>query len=565
MADSNAIELLRRGDGRFSKRQQLDTFRHEIALNFCPWLASWTDQLNLGDDFASHLIDSTPLLLARDFQGQVGSMLRPPGKQWFWHRSPLDEVNNAPDARAYLDWRSTHMMRILFDHITGASRALKQSDEFFSFFGDAVLSVDTDMAAETLRVRSYHTKDCVWAVGSENKVDTLTRREQVPARVMKQRYGEAKLHPKVKEVCEKDPDRPFEVRHEVLPADEYEYYRPGLKAKPGHFASVWIDVENKTVLRETQTKTMRYVVPRWVTLPDWAYAISPAATVALPDARLIQQQALAILEAAEKNVNPPLVAYTDTVRGDVGLGAGAITWVDGGYDARTGAPVEPLQLGKNFALGADALMRTEAQLTRAFYLDVLRMPDTRNSKSTLEVQFKIDEYVRAALPLFAPIQAEYNDALLYEVDAIIEMVGGYSAREKPESLRDMPMVFSWDNPLSDMLERQKAQTVAEVSQLGQAVAALEAAAQQAPALKQIDTGKMYREAVMGIGASSWVLSEDDAAEEAEAITQQNHAQQMAEAAPNIAQVVDSGVNAAQVAGQIPALAEPGIPLLPGPE
>ncbi|HUS97576.1 MAG TPA: portal protein, partial [Hyphomicrobiaceae bacterium] len=385
-----------------------------------------------------------------------------------------------------------------------------------------------------------------------------------PARVMKQRYGEKRLDAKIIEACEKNPDQEFEVRHEVLPADEYDAYKTdGMKRKRGQFASVWIDVAHKKVLRETTTQTLRYVVPRWVTLPSWAYAISPASTIALPDARLIQQQALAILEAAEKSVNPPLVAYTDTIRGDVSLVGGGITWVDGGYDERTGAPVQPLQLGKNFNLGVDSLLRTEAQLTRAFYLDVLRMPDTRNSKSTLEVQFKIDEYVRAALPLFAPMQSEYNDAFLQECDAIIELSGGYSAREKPDSLKNMELVFEWANPLSEMLERQKAQTVSEVSQLGQTIAALEAAAAQTPALHQLDTAKMFRDSVMGIGASNWLLDEDEAAERQQQGEQSNQMQQAMAAAPDLAKLVDSGVGAAEAAAAIPSQAEPGFALLPG--
>lgn len=558
MSDDNALELIKRGDARFSKRQQLDTFRQEVALNFAPHLASWTSELTLGDDYAAHLVDSTPLLLARDFVGQIGAMLRPPGKQYFWHRTHNDKINNNREIRAYLDWRSEQMMRILNDRGTGYMRACKQADEFFGLFGDAVLSVDMSRSLDSLRVRSYHTKDCVWAIGDDDKASVITRREMVPARIMKARYGEEKLHQKVREACERDPDTTFEVRHEVLPAAEYDAYRPGLKRKNG-FASIWIDVTHKCVLREVTTDTFRYVVPRWVTLPSWAYAISPATTIALPDARMIQQQALAILEAAEKSVNPPLVAYADTVRGDVRLESRGITWIDRNYDERSGQPITPLELGKNFSLGVDSIMRTESQLTRAFYLDTLRMPDTRNSKSTEEVRFLIDEYIRAALPLFAPMQQEYNDNLLFEVDSLIVESGGYDA-DAPKAVREESLTFAWDNPLSDMVERQKAQVVSELSVLGNAIAALEAAAQQSPALRQTDTTKLYRDSAIGIGASRWLLDEDDSDDAMNAQSEQNSMQGMIANAPNIAQVIDSGVNAAKAAGEIPGQAEPGFAL-----
>lgn len=561
MADDNALELLKRGDARFSKRQQLDTFRQEVALNFAPWHASFTTELNLGDDFAAHLIDGTPLLLARDFIGQVGAMTRPPGKQYFWHRSHMDRINESREAREYLDWRSTQMMRIMTDRVTGFQRATKQADEFFALFGDAVLSVDLSSHQDSLRVRSWHSKDCVWAIGHENKADTITRREMVPARIMRQRYGEKNLHENVKTACEKNPDQEFEVRHEVLPADEYDYYKPSLKRKAGQWASVWIDATNKKVLRETTQSTFRYVIPRWVTLPGWAYAISPATTIALPDARLIQQQAGAILEAAEKQVNPPTVAYADSFRGDFSLAAGHITWIDRQWDNKSQDPVTPLELAKNFGLGVDSLLRTEAQLSRAFYLDVLRMPDTRRSKSTVETQFLIDEYVRAALPLFAPIQSEYIEALLFEVDGMIELAGGYD-RERPAILRNEDLTFSWDNPLSEMIERQQAQMVYATSALAQSIAGLEAAAQQATALKQINTIKMTRDSVMAVGAAKWLLDETESEEAMEAGAQQGMMQGAIAAAPNIAKIIDSGVGAAEAASEIPM--SPELPLLPAP-
>jgi hypothetical protein len=566
MAENNAVELIKRGDKRFSARASLDGMRHEIALNFAPLLARWTSEPMLGEDYANHMVDGTPALLARDFVSQIGAMLRPPGKQWFWFRTSNEHVNSDVEARAYLDWRSQRLMRILNDRVTGFSAAVKQADEFFGLMGDAVLSVDMGNELDSLRIKNWHTANVTWAIGADNQVDTITRRERVAVRNVLRRFRQKGdvIHPKLKELAEKDGEATVEIRHDVLPADEYDAYIKGssLKRKDG-FASVWIDVTNRCVIRETHQPTLRYVVPRWVTLTDCAYAISPAATIALPDARLLQQQAAAILEAAEKQINPPLIAQGGgVISGNaVKLESSGITWLDRSYDERMGEPVKPLELGKNFQLGIDNMMRTEGQLSRAFYLDKLRLPDTRNSKSTMEIQFLIDEYVRSALPLFAPMQVEYNDGLLYEVDKLVQQFGGYEGREMPEILKAKPeFTFQWDNPLSDMMERQKSQMVAEISQIAQTVAALDAAAAQTPSLQQIDTGKMFRETVMGLGAASWVLSQDEADERAEATSAAAQQQQMLAAAPDIARVIDSGVNAAATAATIPSQGEPGFSL-----
>lgn len=573
---SNAVNLIDRGNRRFAARIQLDQLRQEIALNFQPWDASFTEPLILGEDFAGHLVDGVPLLLARDYINQIGSMLRPPGKQWFHRRTSSEDMNNDREIREYLDWRSMQTMRIIFDRGTGSLRAFSKSDRMFGTYGDAVMAIDTNDEFNALRLHGYHVGMCAWSIGKDDRADVLTRKEMLSARVIKQRFGNTGvngnkgLHRKIEEACEKDPDREFEIRHEVMPADEYDT----MKSHGGYFrrkagqgwASVWLDVENKHIMRETMTPTMRYVVPRSVTLEHSAYGMSMATTIALPDARLIQQQALAILEAAERQIDPPMAAYDgDTIRGDLSLARGHINWVDRDYDEKSGAPIQPLELGKNFQLGVESLMRTESSLTRAFHLDVLRMPDTRRSKSTEEVQFLIDEYVRAALPLFAPMQAEYNEAVLNEVDAVVQSVGMFPPHEMPDALRRNidDVQYAWDNPLAEMIERQKAATVGEISGLAQTVAALEEAAKAAPSIQQADTGKMFRESMIGLGGARYLLPEERAAAERQALEQANaEAAQMA-AAPNMARLVDSGVNAAQVSAEM-AQTDLGIPLLPAP-
>lgn len=561
-----ATELIRRGDLRFGKRQSLDQLRQEIALMFAPQLAEWTGEQTWGADYASHLVDGAPVLIAREFVGQIGAMLRPEGKQWFWHRHHDDAVNTNVGARAYLDWRSGQMMRIMTDRVTGFQRATKQADEMFGLFGDAVLSIDTDETGSSLRIAAYHTKDCVWAIGSDNRPDTITRKEQPAARVVKQRFGQPidVLHPKLAEKCERDGEQTIDLRHEMVPADEYDSYiaKRGKRGRAEGWYSVWVDATHRNIIRETWRRSFRYVIPRWVTLTGRPYAISPATMTGLPDARLLQQQAVAILEAAERQINPPLIATNDAIRGDVRLDG--ITWVDKGYDERMGDPLRALELGKNFRLGVETLARTEAQLMRSFYLDRLRMPDTRNSKSTVEVSFLIDEFIRGALPLFAPMQADYNDPMLAEVDLQIQEMGGYDGREVPGILREAisgpGMTFAWNNPLSEMIDRQLAQRLAEVGTIGQTIAGIEAAAGQVRPLRHIDTGKALRETVIGLGGASWLVDEATANARADEDAKAAAQQQQLAAAPVLADVVHRGAQAAQIASEIPSMSEPNYAL-----
>ena len=563
--DATAIELSNRADARFADKAQLDAFCQEVAENFCPWLADFTRPMNRDRDFAAHLVESTPVLFFRDLVGQGGAMLRPVGKQYFNLRTESEKLNADPVMRRVLDWRSKQMLRMLNDRVTNFSRATRQADDFYFAFGNAVLSVDVGKKLDSLRFQAHHIKDCAWGVNDEGRADRIDRRDELTARQLRQRFGEAVLAPEIKQALETEPDKLFPVLHCVLPCEDYDFAKKSLKRHKGGYASVWVDRQHKRILRETLQPTMRYVIPRWVTMTSSVYALSPATTVALPDARLAQAQAAALLEAMEKSVNPPLIATSDVVRGAPRLEAGGITWLDKTYDERLGEGLRALDLGKSPQFGMEGLLRTERQLSRGLYLDVLRMPDTRHTRSIPEVQFLIDEYVRSVLPLLAPISDEYNGALLHETYDVIEAFGGFAdGPEWPQGVAPKGLVFQWDNPLTEMVERQVAQSVGEVAQLAQTVAAVEAAAAQAPGIDHIDTSKMFRSAVMGVGRAEWLYDEKTAAKRAQAGMKARQQQQLLAAAPNIAQVIDSGVSAAQAASEIPGQSEPGLPLLPPP-
>lgn len=567
MADTNAIELIKRGDKKFSARATLDQFWQEVALNFVPWQACFTQDLMWGEDFAAHLMESTPVLLARDLSGQIGSMLRPVGKQWFNVRTPFEKLNNDRRIREVLDWRSQQMMRIMYDRVTGFTRATKQTDEFFAVFGNAVLHCDLSIMQDSLRYGAHHIKDCVWSLGPEGLPNKIQRKERISLRNMRARYGEKAIQGTLKQLIEKDDDHEVTIRHDVIPADEYDFYKKGLKRKAGQFASVWTcEHEGGHILREATQPTFRYIIPRWTHQRNSPYALSLASVIGLPDARLIQAQARAMQEAAEKSINPPLVGYGDTVRGDVRLDAGGLTWIDRQAFEMTGSrdPIHVLETGKNFRLGVDMMMRTEQMLAKAFYLDVLRLPDTRATKSVPEIQFRIDEYVRAALPLFAPIEAEYNGAVCHETYQMIKLAGGFQGGPElpPDVEEALEMQFQWDNPLQEMLERQKAQRVSELGTLAQATAALEAASGQSLALQQVDAAKMFREAAIGIGTASWLKDEEQSAQGMGAVAQQAGVQNLLVNSKNIAQLVDAGVNAASAVGDIPNPAEPSFSMLP---
>ena len=101
--DARAVELISLGDQLYTEKRQLDSLSQEIAWQFCPDLASFTNKLVLGQDFDIDRMDSSPEQVSRELSNQLSAMLRPTDRDWF-KVTTLNEEIDADEANArYLE------------------------------------------------------------------------------------------------------------------------------------------------------------------------------------------------------------------------------------------------------------------------------------------------------------------------------------------------------------------------------------------------------------------------------------------------------------------------------
>jgi hypothetical protein len=265
-----------------------------------------------------------------------------------------------------------------------------------------------------------------------------------------------------------------------------------------------------------------YVIPRWQTVSGFQYSYSPASVAALPDARLLQAMTYTLLEAGEKATNPPIIATKGVVKSDMSLFAGGITWIDADYDEKTGEALRPLtQDFRGFNFGVELNQDTRQLLHKAFFLDALTLPASGTHEETAyEVSQRVQEYIRNALPLFEPMEMEYNAALCDESFELIWRGGGFGdPRSWPKALRGADIEFTFESPLHDVIEQQKGQLFLSSTQLISQAIALDPGAAALP-----KTEDMLRDALLGIGApATWLNTEGyvaDQKRQAQAVQQQ---------------------------------------------
>lgn len=518
MSDARAKELIDLGSAMFNGRGGLMSYLQEVAENFYPERAEFTAEkgiangLDTGDNF-----DSTPNLFRRELGNSVSAWLRPRNSPWF--RCITDGEDREPDAASaqYLEYITTTLRRALYDTRAKFVRATKEGDHDFITFGQAVIAVEEAASREHLYFRSHHIRDCAWLDNDLGEIDHMHRKDMLTARVMRLKFGEAALHRTIKSACEKEPSKRFPIRCVVMPADEYDMIEASRGDKSKRklpFVVIYLDVDNCKILREGGLPDFPYVVPRWHTISGSPYAFSPATTIALADARLMQSMARIILEAGEKAIDPPMIATEEAIR-QINTQAGGISWADYAYDERLGEALRPIPMGGDmrtaFAMRADL----REMLSKSFFLDKLTLPESGVKEMTaFEVQRRMEEFTRAVLPLFEPMEVEYNSRLLDKSFALLRNMDKFDLAAMPDRLSGANITYQFESPI------QQAERRGLVAKFGEAMGLISAAAQVGVDVVPIHLDKALKDALEGVGGpATWRKTDDEMADEADARAQ----------------------------------------------
>lgn len=537
--DQRAKDLIAVGDDLFSKKQTLNSLHQEIADNFYSERADFTVQRSIGMDYAAILTTSYPLLCRRDLSNIFSTMLRPADKDWF-DVSVMREDKLDLQGKKWLEWATGIQRSAMYDPAAKLARATNEGDNDYICFGQAVLSSELNREGNALLHRCWHLRDCAWQEDYTGSVVEMHRKWKPTVRQFCQTFPNYKdPDGKIARRLEKEPFGLMEVRHIVMPSKDWES-PVGQRKWVQPYVSIYICIDTQDVIEEIGIWNKRYIVPRWQTVSGSQYAYSPVTVCALPDARLIQAFTLILLEAGEKAVSPPMVTPGGVIRSDVNLYAGGITAYDKDYDEKTGEVLRIIPhdyTGFNF--GMQLREDVQKMISKAFYLDKIDLPKLDKEMTAFEVSQRVTEYVRNALPIFAPTEVEYNGALC-EIDFDLLLRGGGfgSFRDMPRSLQGQDIQFKFQSPLHGAIEQQM------VSQFNNSKALLaEAAAVDPGTANMVDIRVALRDALQGGGTPIRWTRDDKTMQQMDEANAKK--QQIAETL----QMMQAGANVAKTTGE----------------
>lgn len=528
----------------FSKRSSLLSLWQDISENFYPERADFTTIRNVGDEMARNLMTSYPVIARRQLGDSFGAMLRPSAKEWF------KVGTNRPDkedtvGKQWLEWAGKFAKNVMYDRRGMFSRATKEADHDFAAFGQACLSIELNPQRNGLLYRSWHLRDVAWMEGPTGSIETVYRKWKPTCAELVKLFPKT-VHQKVREKMIKEPFAEVNVIHCVMPSEDYAGMEGGKQFRQP-FVSCYIDVDNDCEMECVGAWTAHYVIPRWSTVSGSQYAHSPAVVAGLPDGRLIQQVTRVLLEAGEKATNPPMLAVQEAIRGDVSIYAGGITWVDAEYDERLGEVLRPLTQDKSgLAFGMEMMQDLRTQLSDAFYLSKLNLPPVGGPDMTAyEVGQRVQEFIRNALPLFEPMEQDYNGQVCDQTLELMLHASPELRNSVPKNLHGAEIRFTFESPLKDAIEKIK------VGQFMEAQQVLAAAIQLDPSVALVlDNQKATRDVLGAVVPAAWLRTDA----EAQAMAAEQQAQQQS---AQLLQMMEQGSVVAKNLSEASPTAGPG--------
>jgi len=513
----NIKQLIEQVGGLFTKRSRYEHLLQEIAENFYPERADFTVIRDIGDEYASNLSSSYPLLVRRELGNQIGMFLRPTDKAWF-HMGLVDEEREDNDSKRWMQWATNTMRRAMYDRRTQFTRATKEGDHDYAAFGQNVVSCRLNRDADGLLYRDWHLRDCAWTENEEGGFAIFARKWKPQAHELYRLFGD-RIGQKAVDRATREPFSTITCYHIMIEAHLYD---DDAKGRP--YWSIYYNLDDEQEIEIVPQWINEYNIARWQTVSGSQYAYSPAAIAGLPDARLIQAMTYTLLEAGEKFTNPPMIATQNVVKSDISIYAGGVTWVDQEYDERLGQALRPItQDYKGMPMGVEMLRDTRTMLTDAFYLNKLALPQREADMTAYEVGQRVQEYIRGALPIFEPMEMDYNGGLCELTFETMLRAGAFGdPRNMPRNLQGAEFHFRFESPLHDAIEQQKGQKWLEAKAI-----IAESVALDPSTAGLLDAKEALRDVLEGIGTpAKWMRSKQAVTAYEQRIREQQESEQM---------------------------------------
>tara|TARA_B110000503_G_scaffold139459_1_gene227901 strand:+ start:456 stop:1946 length:1491 start_codon:yes stop_codon:yes gene_type:complete len=373
------------------ERRAWESSRDDIKKYVCP-----------SSERTRDVYASIPSHAAGILASNLQSLLVNPAAQWF--SLDLPQIEEDEDTLSWCQL-ATHKLNAAFS--CRSTNFYSQIHEFFLTlvtYGSAIFYVEEDPKLPFCSFfRNIPLEECYFEENRFGFVDSIYRQFKVSLRVAATIWSD---NAKIKSRAEKTPDEKITILHVVSPQ---------IDVKKTSYQSLYILLEDKEILNESQYSYFPFMVTRWVKHEGAAYGYSPAHHV-MPDIKLLNEYRKLGIKIKQKQVNPALLIPRQGYFLPLNTAPGQINF----YENAVADKIIPLSNLENIEPTLDEQERCEMAIRAAFFMDVFHLPKENKEMTASEVNVRSEEQMRMMSPIVGRIEAELLDPLIHNVFNILK-------------------------------------------------------------------------------------------------------------------------------------------------
>lgn len=528
-----------------SARQNWMQLWQDIADVILPSRADFTVSQPEGARRTSAKFDSTGQMAHRDLKAALGSMLMPRHEKWLFVRPDDPSLEDDDEILSWCEFAERLMLGAIYHPRAQFSRYSGEVDDDLIAFGQGHLWMGEASQRNHLRFRSWHLRDAVFGENADGEIDTFYLDRKLTAEQALGFVGDAEKLPKAVQDelrhSNSNVKKTFEFYICIFPNPDYDPRRALFDpSRFGAYSEVVLARDHDGVILRSGYFDMPVATPRWDTESGEYNARSPA-MIALGDILSSQQIAKTMLKAGHLAVEPPMAAPHNAVVDRVKLYPGGLTYYKAdavsGYGTRL--PIQPIINDLKLPWGREIQQDVRTQILVAFFKNVLNLPIEGPQMTATEIMQRRQEFLRTVGPIFGRLEADYPAKIATRVFNILLQARAFP--ELPERLAQAGIRFEFVSPVHRVLKQVESDAMRVWMEDVSGIAAV-----KPHILDHLDEDTWARDNAKTRGVpQKWLRPKDAVAAlrerraELEQMEQQKQdAERVAQAAPNVAKVID---------------------------
>ncbi|WP_022710426.1 portal protein [Pseudochrobactrum sp. AO18b] len=478
--------------------------QQQMAVERYYWEATWRDVVTLCMPYASHKYELNGMNIASSLTGTaqqpqaaqrskeifdataawsldrlnagMESLIAPRAQKW--HAFSLDDPFS-PDPtdleEEWLDRLRDYHFTARYDAKSNFALANQKAIRGACGLGTGILYLEENIGRrgiDPVKVpffyRSIPVVETYLGIDAYDDVDKCIRVFELTARAAEGYFSQEgdSLPEKVKSALTNKPDQPFTFIHCVMPREEAGEHKDKRRHQP--YASFWLEVESRHLIRSSGFFTFPYQVMWWDQTDGSPYGQSPV-MAALSEIKMLQVMGKTVAHVSQQMIKPPMATMRGIYNQRLNLNAGAVN--AGMMDEQGRLLAQPIIQAQNPTFAERLIEAKRLSVRESMYINLFQTMVDNPQMTATEALLRANEKGELLGPAGAKIETGIAGAIDREVD-IVQRKGAFeqgSPLEPPSSVGGKNVGVKFTGPLARMRRMAEMQGIERVLQMATVV------------------------------------------------------------------------------------------------